>query len=79
MLGENDAFYAQERRKDMHRAVEQARLIRLARLSRPQRARLHRQALSRLGRWLVVWGSRLQRRYGAAEPAPTYRPARQTR
>ncbi len=70
MIGENDAFYAEERRKDMLREAEHDRLVRLARPARPRRARFYGRALAWMGRQLIAWGRRLQERYGAPAATP---------
>jgi len=59
-----------EQSKDRLREAERYRLVRQALAGRQGRARFLRRALIWLGRCLVVWGRRLQERYGVvADPS----------
>ena len=57
-----------ERVQELLRQVEQRRLVRQALAGRVVPDRFHCRALAGLGRKLVAWGRRLERRYGS-EPA----------
>ena len=55
----------EERFRDLVREVERDRLWRLAEAGRESADSLRRRALAWLGQQLILWGYRLQRRYGA--------------
>jgi hypothetical protein len=57
---------ANQRYGNLLRLAESSRLIRLASTGREKRPPLYGRMLAWMGRWLVVWGWRLQERYGAA-------------
>ncbi len=44
-------------------------------VDRPARIRVHRRLLSRVGKWLVSAGLRLQARYGTIPPVPESSPS----
>lgn len=69
-LGSRDYLVERERYKDLLREVERDRLVRRALTGREKRYRFYCGAVSWLGRWLVVWGWRLQQRYGACSRGP---------
>ena len=78
-LGERDSLVYREHYKDLLREAEKARLVRQMQAGQESRERFHRRALTWLGRRLVVWGWRLQERYGAMTAAPALRVADRTR
>ena len=78
-LSERDSLFNREYCKDLLREAEKARLVRQARAGQERRNHLYCWALTWLGHRLVVWGRRLQERYGAATPAPALRVANRTR
>jgi hypothetical protein len=57
---------ANQRYSDLLRLAENSRLIRLSLTGREKRHPLYGRTLAWMGHWLVVWGWRLQERYGAA-------------
>jgi hypothetical protein len=57
---------ANQRYGDLLRWAESCRLIRLASTGCEKRPPLHGRTLVWMGQRLVVWGWRLQKRYGAA-------------
>lgn len=71
-----------ERLNNLHqeeslRKAERERLAQQARRNRSAFSlRLYRPALHRLGNWLVLSGTHLQRRYGELPEMPRTRPAR---
>ena len=78
-LSERDSLVYREHYKDLLREAEKARLVRQMQAGQERRERFHRRALIWLGRRLVVWGWRLQERYGPAPAAPALRAANRTR
>ena len=68
-----------EHYQDLLRETEEARLVRQARAGQERRNHLYCRALTWLGGRLVVWGWRLQERYGAMTAAPALRVANRTR
>lgn len=76
---ERDSLVHRERYKDLLREAEKARLVRQARAGQERRDRFYRRPLTWLGVRLVVWGWRLQERYGAATAGPALRVANRTR
>ena len=69
----------QEHYKDLLREAERARLVRQMRAGQERRDRFYRRTLIWLGCRLVVWGWRLQERYGAVTAAPALRVANRSR
>lgn len=55
--------------------AQEERLARQARAGQKARNPLRRRALGSLGGWMVLCGSRLQKRYGATTMAPLTRAA----
>ncbi len=84
---ERDSLVRREHYKDLLRQAKRARLVRqrypepVEGMQAGQERRNHFscRALTWLGRRLVVWGWRLQKRYGAATTAPAFRAANRTR
>lgn len=64
----HDLLKAQDRHAALLREHTERRRARQARRSRPRHTLLRSRVLHRVGRWLVAWGSRLQRRYGTLDP-----------
>jgi hypothetical protein len=62
-----DAVAAQHR-DDLLREAQDRRLIRQAAPADSKPQHFYRRSLAWLGRRLIVWGSRLQQRYGAEKP-----------
>ncbi|MFL5807548.1 MAG: hypothetical protein ACJ8CR_38205 [Roseiflexaceae bacterium] len=61
-----DELLKAEQVQDMLRDAERRGLVRRALATRrPPAMRFYSPALARLGRWLELWGCRLQTRYGA--------------
>jgi hypothetical protein len=56
----NDFLVAQERHKDLLRAVERERLIRAARLGQPENWGVQQKVVDWIGGQLVNWGCKLQ-------------------
>lgn len=69
----------QERYKELLREAERYQLVRQVRAGHERRYLFHRQALAWLGRRLIIWGWRLQERYGAMTAAPALRAVNRTR
>lgn len=69
----------QEHYKDLLREAERARLVRQMQARRERRNYFYCWLLTWLGRRLVVWGWRLQERYGAMTAAPALRAVNRTR
>ena len=59
---------ANQRRKDLLLAARASRLIRRALTGRKERSHFYTRPLAWLGRWLVIWGWRLQERHGVVTP-----------
>ena len=76
---ERDSLVYREHYKDLLREAERARLVRQAWAGQERRNHLYCRTLTWLGRRLVVWGWRLQERYGAVNAAPALRVANRTR
>ncbi len=76
---ERDFLVGREHYKDLLREAERARLVRRMRAGQERRDHFYRRTLTWLGCRLVVWGWRLQERYGAATAAPALRAANRTR
>ena len=62
-LAQHDAWLEEGRKEPSYRVAKSARL------------RVHRRLLSRVGKWLVSTGLRLQARYGAIPPVPEASPS----
>jgi hypothetical protein len=60
----------QYRRDQLQREADSHRLLKVARYHSPPRPRLIRPLLVIIGRWLVDWGCRLQKRYDLALEMP---------
>jgi hypothetical protein len=67
---ERDSLVYREHYKDLLREAEKARLARQARAGQERRDRFYRRPVAWLGGPLVIWGWRLQERYGAATGTP---------
>jgi len=78
-LSERDSLIHQERYKDLLREAERARLVRQMQAGQERRNHFYHRALTWLGSRLVVWGWRLQERYGAVTAAPALRVANRSR
>ena len=76
---ERDSLVYREHYKDLLREAEKARFVRQVRAGQEGRNHFYYWPLTWLGRRLVVWGWRLQERYGAATAAPALRVANRTR
>jgi len=76
---ERDFLVHREHYQDLLHEAEGSRLVRHARAGQERRNHLYCRALTWLGRRLVVWGWRLQERYGAMTAAPALRVADRTR
>ena len=70
---------ANQHYKDLLRLAKSRRLVHLVSASRTHRNPFYARMLTWLGHWLVVWGWRLQERYGAMTAAPALRVANRTR
>jgi hypothetical protein len=66
MFNWNQILAQQERYKDLQREAERARLIPQVLAGRERRHRGYLRMATWLGRHLVIWGWRLQERYGTA-------------
>ena len=75
---ERDSLVYREHYKDLLREAEKARFVRRVRAGQEGRHHFYCRPLTWLGRRLVVWGWRLQERYGAATAAPALRVASRT-
>ena len=60
-----DEQVQKQRFEDMVRAAQHDQLVNLALTARLPRMRFYRPLLAQLGRWLEIYGYRLQIRYGA--------------
>ena len=69
----------QEHYKDLLREAEMARFVRRRRAGQGRRNYFYCRALTWLGSRLVVWGWRLQERYGAMAASPALRVANRPR
>ena len=78
-LGERDSLVYREHYKDLLREAEKARLVRQAQAGQERRNHLGCRALTWIGGRLIVWGWRLQERYGAMSAASALRVANRTR
>jgi hypothetical protein len=76
---ERDSLVYREHYKDLLREAEKARFVRQVRAGQEGRNHFYCWPLTWLGRRLVVWGWRLQERYGAVTAAPALRVANRTR
>ncbi len=72
----NDQMVKQEQYKDLMREAESYRLAHKVLTGHERSNRFYSGALTWLGHRLVVWGRRLQERYGTAAPAPISQPAK---
>ena len=77
-LGERDSLVYREHYKDLLREAEKARLVRQAQAGQERRKPLYCRALTWIGGRLIVWGWRLQARYGAMSAALALRAANRT-
>jgi hypothetical protein len=62
--------YQLEHANELQREAQRDRLAKQALAGRKVHSPLHRRTLRWLGRWMVLWGSHLQQRYGATAVAP---------
>jgi hypothetical protein len=73
---QRDVMVRNEYYKDQMRAAQRDRLARQAMARGNERGRICCAALAWLGRCLLVWGSSLQRRYGAVMSSSLPQPAK---
>jgi hypothetical protein len=65
-----DCAVSEERRKDLERRVEHARLVNEIRaVQKGSRVILYRIILAKIGSWLTEWGEYLKAHYGEPEQA----------
>jgi hypothetical protein len=63
-----DCAVSEERRKDLERRVEHARLVNEIRAAQKgSRVILYRVMLAKIGNWLTEWGEYLKAHYGESE------------
>ncbi len=68
MLNRNDFAVSEERRKDLERYVENARLINEIRaVHKATHVIFYRIMLAKIGSWLTEWGEYLEAHYGEPE------------
>jgi hypothetical protein len=71
MFTERDVLVAQQRRRDMMNAAQQARLSRAASSAKGARYRVYERWMAQLGTWLVDQGERLQARHTHTSITPS--------